>query len=77
MALAGTATVLVVQTRANAKLTSTNAELDRAYRREADRFNLAMDAIKLFDGEVSEDLLLKQKPLEGLRTKLLRGAAGF
>ncbi len=36
-----------------------------------------MSAIKLFHGEVSEDLLLKEKQFEGLRTKLLRGAADF
>ena len=36
-----------------------------------------MDAIKLFHGEVSEDFLLKEKPFEALRTKLLRGAADF
>ena len=36
-----------------------------------------MDAIKLFHGEVSEDLLLKEKQFEGLRTKLLNGAADF
>ena len=36
-----------------------------------------MDAIKLFHGEVSEDLLLKEKKFEGLRRKLLRGAADF
>ena len=45
--------------------------------READRFGLAMDAIKLFHGEVSEDLLLKEKKFEALRRKLLRGAADF
>src|SRR5262249_41878445 len=38
---------------------------------------LAMSAIRLFHGEVSEDLLMKEKPFEGLRTKLLRGAADF
>ena len=36
-----------------------------------------MEAIKLFHGEVSEDLLLKEKQFEGLRAKLLRGAADF
>ena len=36
-----------------------------------------MDAIKLFHGEVSEDLLLKESQFEGLRTKLLKGAADF
>jgi eukaryotic-like serine/threonine-protein kinase len=36
-----------------------------------------MSAIKLFHGEVSEDLLLKERQFEGLRTKLLPGAADF
>ena len=36
-----------------------------------------MDAIKLFHGEVSEDLLMKEKQFDGLRTKLLKGAADF
>ena len=45
--------------------------------RERARFNLAMDAVGLFHGEVSQELLLKEKPFEGLRTSLLRGAADF
>ena len=69
--------MLGVQTRANAQLTAKNAELDASVRREAERFQLAMDAIKLFHGEVSEDLLLKEKPFEKLRAKLLHGAADF
>ena len=36
-----------------------------------------MDAIKLFHGEVSSDLLMKEKQFDGLRTKLLKGAADF
>jgi tetratricopeptide (TPR) repeat protein len=36
-----------------------------------------MDAVKLFHGKLSEDFLLKEKPFDALRTKLLRGAAGF
>ncbi len=54
-----------------------NAELKTANEGEKQRFNLAMDAIKLFHGEVSEDLLLKEKQFEDLRTKLLKGAADF
>jgi eukaryotic-like serine/threonine-protein kinase len=91
VALAGTAAVLAVQTRANVKLTAanealananmkvqhSNTELKAANTRERQRFDLAMEAIKLFHGEVSEDLLLKQKAFEALRTKLLRGAADF
>jgi serine/threonine protein kinase/tetratricopeptide (TPR) repeat protein len=91
MALAGTGAVLAVQTRANGelrrananlaiangKVTRTNDELHAANERERQRFDLAMEAIKLFHGEVSEDLLLKEKQFEGLRAKLLKGAAGF
>jgi eukaryotic-like serine/threonine-protein kinase len=77
MALAGLTAVLGVQTRANAQLTAKNAQLDASVKREAERSKLAMDAIKLFHGEVSEDLLLKEKMFEKLRAKLLHGAADF
>ncbi|HEY2159579.1 MAG TPA: serine/threonine-protein kinase, partial [Isosphaeraceae bacterium] len=91
VALAGTAAVLAVQTRANhdlkrantdlgianAKVTSANADLRAANERERQRFDLAMEAIGLFHGEVSEDLLLKEKSFAGLRARLLKGAADF
>ncbi len=91
VALAGTAAVLAVQTRAssrlrqansalevaNVRVMEANAELKSANEREKERFNLAMDAIELFHGEVSEDLLMKEKQFDGLRTKLLKGAADF
>ncbi len=91
VALAGTASVLAVQTKANFDLTAanidlavasaqvrrSNADLEASYGRERERFDLAMSAIKLFHGNVSEDLLLKERKFDGLRTKLLRGAAGF
>jgi serine/threonine-protein kinase len=77
MALVGLAAVLGVQTRANAQLTAKNVQLDASVRREAERFKLAMEAIKLFHGDVSEDLLLKEKQFEKLRAKLLHGAADF
>ncbi len=66
----GTAAVIAVQARANADLRASNA-------REKERFALAADAIRLFHGEVSRDLLLNEKQFEGLRGKLLRGAADF
>jgi serine/threonine-protein kinase len=62
---------------ANAGLQTANAGLASANERERQRFELAMDAIKLFHGEVSEDLLLKEKEFTGLRSRLLKGAAGF
>jgi eukaryotic-like serine/threonine-protein kinase len=87
----GTTAVLAVQTQANGRLkqanrdlaiandlvTKANADMKSANEREQQRFDLAMAAIKLFHGEVSEDLLLKEKQFEKLRTKLLRGAADF
>ena len=45
--------------------------------RERERFELAMEAIKMFHGEISKDLLLKQAEFQTLRGKLLRGAADF
>jgi hypothetical protein len=83
--------VLAVQTRADAdlrgaildlkiandKVTQSNTELKTANHRETKRSNLAMDAVKLFHGEVSSDVLLKNARFETLRTKLLRGAADF
>jgi hypothetical protein len=77
VALAGMLSVLVVQARANSELTQSNNALAAANERERARFVLAMDAVKLFHGEVSEDFLLKEKPFAALRTKLLRGAADF
>jgi serine/threonine-protein kinase len=91
VALLGTGAVLAVQTQANAELTRANVELvvanvkvtranrdlETANRRERQRFDLAMEAIKLFHGEVSQDLLLKEKQFAGLRSKLLKGAADF
>jgi serine/threonine-protein kinase len=91
VALAGTASVLVVQTRANADLlkanvdllaandrvTTANADLNAANLREKQRFSLAMEAIKFFHGEVGDDLVLKLDEFKVLRDKLLRGAVAF
>ncbi len=77
VALVGTGAVLAVQTQANGALQTANSKLAIANEREKQRFSLAMDAIKLFHGEVSEDLLLKEQQFESLRTKLLKGAADF
>ena len=77
VALVGTAVVLAVQTQANQQLKAANSKLAIANEREKQRFHLAMDAIKLFHGEVSEDVLMKEKQFDSLRTKLLNGAAAF
>ena len=45
--------------------------------REKQRFDLAMEAIKLFHGEVGDDLVLKADQFKPLRDKLLQGAADF
>jgi serine/threonine-protein kinase len=87
----GLAAVLLVQTQANASLKSANLDLAVANQRESAanrelmlangreraRFELSLDAIKTFHRGVSEDLLLKEKQFDGLRTKLLKGATAF
>ena len=91
VALAGTVGVLAVQAQANSRLTQANtnlsiandrvtkanADLKAANDREKQRFNLAMEAIKFFHGEVGDDLVLKADQFKPLRDKLLRGAAEF
>ncbi len=91
VARAGTALVLAVQTQANGRLkqanidlavanrlvTKANADLKLASAREKQRFDLAMEAIKLFHGEVGDDLVLKADQFKPLRDKLLKGAAEF
>jgi serine/threonine-protein kinase len=77
VALAGTAAVLVVQTKGNAALTRANAGLQAANARERQRFALAQEAIRVFHTGVSKDLLLKQAEFKALRTKLLQGARDF
>ncbi len=73
----GLAAVLAVQTRANGRLQQANTNLAQANLREQQRFNLAMEAIKLFQGEVGDDLVLKADQFKPLRDRLLRGAADF
>jgi serine/threonine-protein kinase len=41
------------------------------------RFGLAMDAVQAFTAGASEDVLLREKQLEGLRKKLLDGSLNF
>jgi eukaryotic-like serine/threonine-protein kinase len=87
----GLAAVLVVQTRANADLKSANLDLELANQhardanrdlllanaRERSRFDLALEAIKTFHAGVSQDVLLKERQFQGLRTKLIGGATEF
>ena len=62
---------------ANVREREQNQALHAANLREAARFKIAMNAIRLFHGEVSEDFLLKEPKYEKLRAKFLAGAAGF
>ena len=62
---------------ANQRVTKANADLESANVREKQRFDLAKEAIKLFHGEVGDDLVLKADQFKPLRDKLLKGAADF
>jgi eukaryotic-like serine/threonine-protein kinase len=87
----GLATVLAVQTKAKADLAESlrretnaktalaisNDELAAEKARVQQRFELAQEAIQMFHKGVSEDVLLKEKQFEALRTKLLHGARDF
>jgi serine/threonine-protein kinase len=91
VALAGLAAVLAVQTQANgrlrqanvqlgianAKVTRANADLQAAGERERQRFDLAVEAIRRYHTDVSEDFLLKQDQFKDLRDRLLRDAIEF
>jgi eukaryotic-like serine/threonine-protein kinase len=70
VALAGSVYVRNVQARADADRRSANA-------RDKQQFNLAMDAINIFNGEVRSDPVFKEKPFDGLRTRLVTRAAEF
>src|SRR5262249_49486099 len=75
--LIGLGAVAAVQNKANAGLTSANAQLRAANTREQERFQLALEAIKTFHTGVSEDLLMKEKQFDKLRKSLLGRAADF
>jgi serine/threonine-protein kinase len=91
VALAGLAAVLAVQTRANlrlreaninlgiasARVTRANTDLEAAGERERQRFDLALEAIRRYHTDVSEDFLLKQEQFQDLRDRLLHDAVEF
>jgi hypothetical protein len=91
VALAGLIGIAAVQAEANQRLRDVNQQLAASVAREQKgveglkaaneqiqaRFALATDAIALFHGEVSRDLLLKEKAFDKLRNRLLRGATDF
>jgi tetratricopeptide (TPR) repeat protein len=66
----GLAAYLRAQKLANTELLAANA-------REHERFELALDAVRMFHTGVSEDVLLKEEQFKGLRERLLRQAADF
>ena len=87
VALAGLGAVLGVQARANGQLTAKNAELDVAFRREAEvrkeaqtNFNMALKAVEDYLTSVSENTLLKQQDsvdIRSLRQELLNTALKY
>jgi tetratricopeptide (TPR) repeat protein len=77
MVLVGLAISQVVQSKANRALGAKNRELARANQRAEARFDLARDAIGSLKSVVTQDELLKNEELSGLRNKLLSTVAGF
>ena len=91
VAVGGTATMIAVQAAANRALAAKNAELTAALGREAkanaelaaanrrveQRYELAKDAIRTFHTGVSEDVMLKEPQLSGLRVRFLEAALQF
>jgi tetratricopeptide (TPR) repeat protein len=75
--LFGLGAIAAVESRANARLTSTNALLTAANTREQERFQLALEAIQTFHTGISEDMHVKEKQFDKLRKSLLSRAADF
>ncbi len=68
VAIASSAYIRTVQARAKAELTSAQA-------RQKQRLELALNAIKLFHGELNEQPQLSERQFDRLRTRLLADAA--
>jgi serine/threonine protein kinase len=91
VALAGLMVVLVLEAAANVRLARSRAQVEQAndeHLRQIQKLNaaqaraerlldLARDAIRSFHSGVSEDVLLKEPQLEGLRKRLLDAASEF
>jgi serine/threonine-protein kinase len=82
--VAALGTVSAVQSKANSELRAANnkvrlvnTELAAEKARVQERYDLAMDAIKIFHTGVSEDLLLKEPTFQNLRDLLLNSASVF
>jgi serine/threonine-protein kinase len=84
MVLVALAIAQVIQSQANRalgvknrELATKNIELARANQRAEARFDLARDAIGSLKSVITQDELLKNEELTGLRNKLLSTVAGF
>ncbi|MBS0265958.1 MAG: protein kinase [Planctomycetes bacterium] len=77
VALLGVSGIGLVQARANRAMVDKNLELQAANQREQERFDLAMDAIRIFHTGVSKDFLLKADEFKEQRAKLLGSARDF
>jgi serine/threonine-protein kinase len=91
VALAGLSAVLVVQAESNRRLRAANTDLlvsearmesaqtgeRRALRRARQQFALALQAVRRQHSGASEDVLLKEPQLEGLRRSVLGSALEF
>jgi serine/threonine-protein kinase len=77
VALAGTAIVLVVQTRANRDLLQANAQTRRERDQAQQNFELARKAVDDYLTRVGQNPLLEEQGLHDLRQDLLEAALGF
>jgi eukaryotic-like serine/threonine-protein kinase len=78
LALVGAlASIVAVQSAANARLAAANKELNRSRAAVQARYDLALDAIKAVHTGDSEELLLKEDRFKELRDRRLKSAADF
>ena len=77
VALAGTATVLAVQTRANRDLREANAQTRHERDLARQNFDLARKAVNDYLIRVGQNALLKEQGLHELRQELLEAALGY
>jgi serine/threonine-protein kinase len=77
VALAGTATVLAVQTRANRELRAARAQTLRERDLARENFDLSRRAVDDYLTRVGQHPLLKEQGLHALRQELLEAALGY
>ena len=77
VALAGTATVLAVQTRANRDLREANAQTLRERDLARQNFDLARGAVDDYLTRIGQNPLLKEQGFHALRQELLEAALGY